>query len=227
MEKKFRFGKSPLTAKILYAAVIAILCITAIVVGIVSAANRANTPDDNPPVDVGTEDGGNSQTPPDDSGSEEPPKVEKPLAFVSPLVGSVVRNHSLEEPVFSTTLGEWRVHTGIDISADEGASVYASEDGVVSGIYKDPLMGYTVEITHKNDIVTRYSNLDEQASTLLKVGDEVASGDKIGQVGDSSINELADEPHLHFEVLVRGVKMNPLDYLTEDSKSASLGITEA
>ena len=226
MEKKIRFGKSPLTAKILYAAVIAILCITAIVVGIVSAANRANTPDDTPPADSGNQDGGTT-TPPEDEGNKEPPKEEKPLAFVSPLVGSVTKHHSLSQPVFSTTLGEWRVHTGIDISAEEGASVFASEGGVISGIYKDPLMGYTVEITHKNDIVTRYSNLDEEASKLLKVGDEVASGDKIGQVGDSSINELAEEPHLHFELLVKGVKMNPLDYITEDSKSASLGITEA
>ena len=225
MEKKFRFGKSPLTAKILYAAVIAILTITAIVVGIVSAASKTNPPVDNPPVDSGTQDGGND-TVPDDGKTEETEKEEKPLAFVSPLVGSVVREHSLDTPVFSTTLGEWRVHTGIDISAEEGASVYASEAGVISGIYKDPLMGYTVEITHKNDIVTRYSNLDAESGAMLKVGDEVASGDKIGRVGDSSVNELADEPHLHFEVLFRGVKMNPLDYITEDSKRASLGITE-
>lgn len=221
MEKKFRFGRSPLTAKILYAAVIAILCITAIVVGIVSAANKAGT---TPPVDNGSENSGIGEAPKEEE-KEETPK-EKPLAFVSPIVGSVVKEHSLDQPVFSTTLGEWRVHTGIDISAEEGASVYASEDGVISGIYKDPLMGYTVEITHKNNIVTRYSNLDGEAGNILKVGDEVASGDKIGQVGDSDIGELAEEPHLHFEVLVRGVKMNPLDYITEDSKSASLGITE-
>jgi murein DD-endopeptidase MepM/ murein hydrolase activator NlpD len=60
----------------------------------------------------------------------------------------------------------------------------------------------------------------------LKVGDEVCLGDKIGVVGDSSLSELAEEPHLHFEVLLKDVKVNPLDYITEESKSSSLGIGE-
>ena len=224
MEKKFRFSNKPLAARILYASVIAILCITAIVVGIVSAASRnKDNVDELPPADsgnIGTGDNNGN----DSTGEEEKPAPEKPLAFVSPLVGKVVLGHDLETPVFSNTLGEWRVHTGVDISAEEGAAVYASEAGTVSGIYKDPMMGYTVEITHKGDIVTRYSNLDEEASKILAVGDTVESGDKIGQVGDSAVKELAEEPHLHFELLYKGVKMNPLDYLTEDSKSASLGI---
>ena len=128
-------------------------------------------------------------------------------------------------PVFSVTLGEWRVHTGIDISCEEGAGVFASEAGVVSGIYSDPMLGYTVEITHKDDIKTRYSNLSSDLGEL-KVGDTVALGDKIGVVGDSSISELADEPHLHFEVLLKDVKVNPLDYISKESKKASLGIEE-
>ena len=57
------------------------------------------------------------------------------------------------------------------------------------------------------------------------MGDTVAAGDKIGVVGDSSISELADEPHLHFEVLLKGVKVNPLDYINEESKKASLGMS--
>ena len=85
------------------------------------------------------------------------------------------------------------------------------------------LLGYTVEITHKDDIKTRYSNLSSDVGDL-KVGDEVARGDKIGVVGDSSLSELAEEPHLHFEVLLKDVKVNPMDYINEESKKASLGI---
>ena len=135
-----------------------------------------------------------------------------------------MKNHSLSAPVFSTTLGEWRVHAGIDISAEEGASVYASEAGVVSGIYSDPMLGYTVELTHEGGIITRYSNL-ANGSSGMKVGDSVASGDVIGTVGDSSTSELAEEPHLHFEMMVDGKKVHPLDYITEESKKASLGIS--
>ena len=126
-------------------------------------------------------------------------------------------------PVFSLTLGEWRVHTGIDISCEEGAGVYASEAGVVTGIYSDPMLGFTVEITHRGDLKTRYSNLSSDVGDL-KVGDEVALGDKIGVVGDTALCELAEEPHLHFEVLLKDVKVNPMDYINEESKKSSLGI---
>ena len=198
MEKKIKFSDKPLTTRIIYAVVVAILCLTAIIIGIVAAANRVNdTPDETP--------------------------KPKPLAFVSPIVGTVVKDHDLTTPVFSETLGEWRVHAGIDISAEEGANVYASETGTVSGIYKDPKLGYTVEITHEGGIVTRYSNLAASGDEF-KVGDTVKSGEVIGTVGDSTTSELADEPHLHFELLVNGKKMHPLDYITKESQKASLGI---
>ena len=215
MEKKIDFSDKSMTAKIIYAAVIAILCISAIVVGIVSAANKSKVGvgEDIPPVS----DGGNEATPEPDT------TPEAKLSFIAPTAGKVVKEHSLEMPVFSVTLGEWRVHTGIDISCDEGAGVFASESGVVSAIYCDPMLGYTVEITHRGDLKTRYSNLASDLGSL-KVGDEVAVGDKIGVVGDSSVSELAEEPHLHFEVLLKQVKVNPLDYINEESKKSSLGI---
>ena len=222
MEKKTKLSDRPTLTKVIYGAVIAILCITAIVIGIVSASSKAPSetpPIDNPPVSDGNN-GDGTNTPPADEVPEEK------LTFISPMVGSVVKSHSLSVPVFSLTLGEWRVHCGIDISCDEGASVYASEDGTVSGIYSDPLLGYTVEITHNDDIKTRYSNLNPDLSEPIKVGDTVKSGDKIGTVGDSSISELAEEPHLHFEVVVKDVKVNPLDYISEESKESSLGIKD-
>lgn len=221
MEKKINFSDKSVSAKIVYAAVIAILCITAIVIGIVSAANKANDKGqvENPTVNDGTQ----NQTPTPAPKPEDDKTEDTALDFIAPVAGSVVKEHSLELPVFSTTLGEWRVHTGIDISCNEGADVFASEAGVVSGIYSDPMLGYTVEITHKGDLKTRYSNLDKDACPI-KVGDSVESGDKIGTIGDTSISELAEEPHLHFEVLLGGAKVNPLDYISEEAKKSSLGI---
>ena len=222
MEKKIKFTNKPLMAKIIYGTVIAILCISAIVIGIISAANKApDTPDEDGTQLTPPTDGNDNVTPPEDN--KEPQKKEQ--TFISPLVGSVVTEHNLETPVFSTTLNEWRVHTGIDSSAEDGAPVYASCDVTVSRIYNDPLLGYTVELTHENGIVTRYSNLSDGDAALLTVGDAVSSGDRIGTVGDTSVSELADEPHIHFAVLVNGVSVNPLDYISEDSKQASLGIS--
>jgi murein DD-endopeptidase MepM/ murein hydrolase activator NlpD len=141
------------------------------------------------------------------------------------VVGEVTKSHSLDTPVFSNTLNEWRVHTGIDISAEEGAEVYASAKGTVSRVYNDALLGKTVEITHEGGIVTVYANLSN-TDIRVKEGDAVKSGAVIGLVGDTSLSELADEAHLHFGVKINGVSVNPLDYISEDSKKASLGITE-
>ena len=222
MEKKFSPSDKPLMSKIIYATVIAILCITAIVVGIVSAANRAKDgADELPPVS----DGEKNPSEGDGENTPEPPKEKEPT-FISPLVGYVLTTHDLSSPVYSATLGEWRVHAGVDISAENGAPVYAAEDGKISRVYNDPLLGFTVEITHSGNFKSRYSNLDAKDSGLVTVGAEVKSGDRIGTVGDSSISELAKEPHLHFELLLGEVKVNPLDYISEESKKASLGITE-
>ena len=224
MDKKFSFSDQPMKVKIIYGAVIAVLCISAIIVGIVSVASRKeDTPpieDVKPPVtDV---------TPPPSSDTNEDnkkPEPEKPKAtsFVAPLVGVVAKEHSLEMPVFSATLNEWRVHTGIDIAAEEGAEVFAGADGEVTKIYYDNYYGKSVEITHPDGIVSVYSNLDGETINV-KEGDKISVGARIGKIGDTSLTELADEAHLHFAVKVNGVIVNPLDYITEESKAASLGI---
>ncbi len=220
MDKKFKFSDKTTMSKIVYGAVIAILCVSAIVIGIV-VANSRKAPEEAPPV---TDNGGTDQTPtPDGStndGTEEP---EKKLVFVSPTVGTVAKSHSSTVPVFSDTLDEWRIHTGVDISTEDAALVYAAEDGEVVAFYKHPMLGYTIEIKHNDSHKSVYSNLDSE-SVSLKVGNTVKSGDAIGKVGDSAVIEIADEPHLHFELFVNNVSVNPLDYFTEESKRDSLGI---
>ena len=224
MKKNVKFGLRELTPKVVYAIVIAILCVTAIVVGIVAAASKSKDsgePQDTPPVIDG---GGDNTPPPDDTPDDTPSK--EALYFVSPVVGSVATEHAEDAPVFSITLGEWRLHTGIEILTEEDAPVYAAEDGTVSAVYKDALLGYTVEITHDEDTKTVYSNLKGDELVTMKVGDEVKSGDRIGTVGDTAITELADEAHLHFELFYKGEAKNPLDYISEESKEASLRIKE-
>ena len=224
MEKKFKFSENPTVAKSIYGAVIALLCITAIIVGIIAANNRKkDTPDDNqnPPVSDGNESGDNGNT---DGGEDNQGGSSDTVTFISPVSGKVMKHHSTDVPVYSTTLEEWRIHTGIDVSVTEGADVFAAAAGNVSKVYSDPLLGKTVEITHKDGSKSLYSNLS--ADGLVSVGKEVTSGEKIGVVGDSAISEIADEAHLHFEIVVNGASVDPLDYLTEESKQVSLGITD-
>ena len=232
MDNKFKFSEQPRRVKILYASVIGVLCISAVVVGIVSgSAKGGEIQEDEPTINVtpsdeenekadGGDDNNNQQA---DSSTEEDNKPEK-ISFVSPIVGEITKGHSIDMPVFSSTLQEWRVHTGIDIAASEGDDVYAVCDGTVTRVFNDAFLGRTVEITHGGDIVSVYSNLSNEGISV-KVGDTVKSGDVIGKVGDTSISELADEPHLHFSVKVGGVGVNPLDYISDESKKASLGIS--
>ena len=225
MDKNIKFSDQPMKVKIIYVAVVAALCITAIVIGIVSVALRkTETPPDtgNPP--SGTTDNTENEDKVPDTENETEKKPEK-LTMVSPLVGEVVKFHSIDTPVFSDTLNEWRVHTGLDISAEEGDGVYAAADGEVTKVYSDPFLGKTVEITHEGGIVSVYSNLSSEGIAVSE-GQTVICGTKLGVVGDTSLIELADEPHIHFEVKVGGVSVNPLDYITEDSKEASLGISD-
>jgi murein DD-endopeptidase MepM/ murein hydrolase activator NlpD len=204
MDKKISFKDQPTRAKIIYVAVVAVLTVTAIVVGIVSAAsNKEDTPpvENNPPIIEG-EGEGNGE------GATEPEKV----TYVMPVVGEVAKSHSLDVPVFSTTLGDFRIHTGVDISAEEGAAVVSAADGTVTRVYNDHFLGKTVEISHTGGVVTQYSNLDAE-SVEVSVGDTVKCGEKIGTVGDTSLTELADEAHLHFEMKVDGASVDPLEYV--------------
>ena len=230
MEKKFKFRDNPNLAKTIYGIVIAVLCITAIIIGIVAANSRTDTElPEEPPIANGGE---NSTPVTDENESPKDPEPEKPnenkepekLTFISPVSGKISKNHSITTPVFSTTLEEWRVHTGIDISTEENAPVFAAAAGKVSSLYSDPLLGASIEITHEGGIKTVYSNLSSDSLNRISVGKTVECGEKIGTVGDSSISELAEETHLHFEILENGKSVDPMNYISEEAKAASLGI---
>ena len=219
MDKKFKFSEQPISAKITYSVVVAILAISAIVVGMVSVgqANKDKTPtDENPPIVDETPDG--------TDGENKEPATPAPTIYYSPVAsGSIMKGHSTEVPVFSQTLGDWRVHTGLDIAAELGTDVLCVAGGTVTAVRSDHFFGKTVEVTHDGGIVSVYSNLANDGVSV-NVGDTVKAGDKLGVVGDTSLTELADESHLHFEIMVSGVSVNPLDYIDEEDRKNKLGV---
>ena len=225
MEKKFSFSDNPTLSKIIYGTVVALLCISAIVIGIVAANNRKTpTPPDDTVVDDGTNNEDQNQTPPP-SNNNNNNTDEKKASYIAPCVGKVIKGHSTTTPVYSTTLEEWRIHTGIDIMTEESAEVFAAEAGEVSNVYKDPLLGSSIEITHADGMKSVYKNLSAD-SISVKAGDKVVRGQSIAKVGDSAIMEIAEEPHLHFEMILSDKLVDPLDYIDKEAQKSSLGIVE-
>jgi murein DD-endopeptidase MepM/ murein hydrolase activator NlpD len=131
--------------------------------------------------------------------------------YVWPVNGEIIERFSIDELVFSQTLGDWRVHPGVDIASALGTQVCAMGDGTVEDVYTDELMGVSVVINHGKSVRSVYRNLME--SVVVSIGDTVYAGDVIGGVGQTAINEISDPPHLHLEVIREGEQIDPVGLL--------------
>ena len=133
------------------------------------------------------------------------------LNFAKPVDGDIVRDFAVESLIYSETLQEWTTHTGIDIKADKTTVVKSAEAGTVKTIKNDPRYGLTVIVEHANGFQTVYSNL--LTSEFVVEGEKVEKGQSLGTVGNTAAFEIADEPHLHFEILKDSVQVDPNIYL--------------
>ena len=100
-------------------------------------------------------------------------------------------------------------HTGMDIGAPMGSYVLAANSGVVSKATYSNSYGNLVMINHGNGISTAYAHGSE---ILVEEGQEVNRGDIIMKVGSTG---WSTGPHLHFEIIVNGTKIDPYPYVTK------------
>ena len=135
----------------------------------------------------------------------------KELSFEMPVEGEIAKPYARDNLVYSNTLEEWTTHLGIDIKADKTTVVKASEEGTIKSIKNDPRYGLTIVIEHNKEYQTVYSNL--LSSEFVVEGEEVEKGQSIGTVGNTASFEIADEPHLHFEILKNSIEEDPSIYL--------------
>ncbi len=136
--------------------------------------------------------------------------------------GILSKEYSDKMLVYSTTMEDYRTHMGIDINASLGSPVLAAADGTVVDIYNDAMTGRCIKIEHDGGLSSIYRNLSDTAAEGLAVGNKVKCGEVIGYVGESSMIEIAQEPHLHFEATLNGKYVNPEDYLSSNAKSELL-----
>lgn len=199
-------------------------------------SGEQNTPNDaqgsNKPSDLEDNKGGNKPSGSTDETpdtSHDKPTAEKPSDEAQtsvvpelslPVSGVIAKGHDASIQVFSPTMGDYRIHLGVDMATVEDAPVMAAADGVVSQIWDDPMMGKCLAISHSGDCYTIYKNLDNALPDDIAVGASVTAGQQIGTVGETATLELAEEPHLHLEMTVKGLSVDPMEYFSAQALAA-------
>jgi murein DD-endopeptidase MepM/ murein hydrolase activator NlpD len=105
------------------------------------------------------------------------------------------------------------IHSGVDIAAKYGSPVRAAADGIVVFTGYKPFYGNMVVIDHSNGYLTRYGHCSR---SLVKEGDFVKKGDAIAKVGSTG---RSTGPHVHYEVLINGVPVNPVVFTLDNALS--------
>lgn len=221
------FFRNSENKKISRSTVLTLLALTIAIITIITAAviaNKSKTPTDITQTP-------STQAPEDNPSTEEPSpeQTEKPSeqtsnstqvgnklpSFALPVSGTISSYHDPDLQVFSPTMQDYRVHLGIDLVTKENAPVYSAADGKITKIWVDPMMGYCMAVSHSGDCVTIYKNLSDALPAGISEGVSVRSGQLIATVGDSAMVEIASEPHLHFEMTVADLAVDPLEYFDE------------
>jgi len=177
---------------------------------------QETTPEPEPETQTNTETKAEEETQ-NQPEAEPEPQVEEAepaqIQFAKPVEGEVVKAFAKEKLVYSETLKEWITHNGIDIKAEKTTIVKASETGTITAIKNDPRYGITVIIEHANGFQTIYANL--LTAEFVTEGETVQKGQTIGTVGNTATFEIADDPHLHFEILQNGTYVDPELWINE------------
>ena len=127
-----------------------------------------------------------------------------------------VNNFVLKKPVkggittsgFGDTISRTASHNGHDWAVNTGTKVRAAAEGVVELAYFSESYGYNILINHNNGFKTRYAHLSEV---------KVSKGEKVEQsqvIALSGSTGFSTGPHLHFEVVNDGKRVNPIEYVS-------------
>lgn len=103
-----------------------------------------------------------------------------------------------------------KFHRGIDFTAPEGTAIQATGDGIVTKVKRSKRgYGNNITINHGYGYETLYAHMDK---ITINQGDRVVKGQQIGTVGNTGTSTA---PHLHYEVIINGKNVNPIDYVLD------------
>jgi murein DD-endopeptidase MepM/ murein hydrolase activator NlpD len=150
------------------------------------------------------------------------PDDELPM-FVTPAGGVIMSCFSNTVPVFSITMNDYRTHSGVDISVGAGEAILAVADGVIDGVWDDPMMGSCLSIRHSGGAVSTYKNLAPDLPDGIAEGVTVSAGQVIAAAGESALAEIAQDSHVHYELSIDNVSVDPAKYINFSEKELDYG----
>ena len=130
-------------------------------------------------------------------------------ASTQPVSGRVLNSYSGDELVYSSTLGDWRTHNGVDYACAQDTQVCAPAAGKVTAVDTDGRWGSVVCIEDSAGRIWRVCGTTDPA---VHTGDEVSVGQALGRAG-SIPNECAEETHIHLEVMQGDTYLDPAKLL--------------
>lgn len=123
---------------------------------------------------------------------------------IRPVRGWITSKFGYRQSPFT---GKREFHRGLDIANQKGTPIVATADGVVSFASQKGLLGNLVVIDHGHGIMTRYGHLD---TMTVQAGERVKRGQIVAKMGNSG---RSTGPHLHYELRLNGVPINPSKYI--------------
>jgi murein DD-endopeptidase MepM/ murein hydrolase activator NlpD len=129
------------------------------------------------------------------------PSINGVKLAVTPITGTITSRYAESSRLRVST------HTGLDIAAVTGTPIKVVADGVVTFAAKNGSYGNLVKVDHGNGVETWYAHTNK---IYVSVGQSVSAGDVIAEVGSTG---NSTGPHLHLEIRIDGVAVNPQQYL--------------
>ena len=174
-----------------------------------------STPDDTPSIAETSDEPTVSDVQSDVDRNDEKQTLQYPEYFYLPVNGSVSKDFSDDELVFSNTMGDWRAHNGVDIAAQTGERVIAVADGIVTETGYSEAWGYFVAVDHGGGLCAKYCGLSEEIP--VNADEYIKAGQIIGDIGEGGYEECADSTHLHLEMTYLSKPVDPVAIMHKKS----------
>lgn len=139
-----------------------------------------------------------------------------PLKFGLPMQNAtIIKDFTDKKLEYNATLDRWEAHFYIDMTSSD-LNVYTVLDGKVLSVDYDYLTGYVVKVQHDDGFVSCYASLNDKV--LVKAGDMVKKGDKLGVASSMANASSKYGDHLEFTLLKDNKKVDPNNYLDLQNK---------